>query len=116
MKNSNDTIGNRTRDFPAGSAVPQLRHRVPPSGFKAPRNPTTSLILSLFYRVFRFSGQRKLAEESTFARLNEASWYSHYLQFHSAKNRNVTFVLLLDIIRTTSKNMYGRAAGNASPG
>ena len=26
-KNSNDTIGNRTRDLPACSAVPQLRHR-----------------------------------------------------------------------------------------
>jgi len=31
MKNSNDTIGNRTRDLPACNAVPQpLRHRVPP--------------------------------------------------------------------------------------
>ena len=30
LKNSNDTIGNRTRDPPACSAVPQLRHRVPP--------------------------------------------------------------------------------------
>jgi hypothetical protein len=31
MKNSNDTIGNRSRDFPFGSAVPQpLRHHVPP--------------------------------------------------------------------------------------
>jgi hypothetical protein len=30
MKNSNDTIGNRFRDFPVCSAVPQpLRHRVP---------------------------------------------------------------------------------------
>jgi len=30
MKNSNDTIGNRTRDLPVCTAVPQLRHRVPP--------------------------------------------------------------------------------------
>jgi hypothetical protein len=31
MKNSNDTIGNRSRDLPVCSAVPQtLRHRVPP--------------------------------------------------------------------------------------
>jgi len=29
MKNSIDTIGNRTRDLPACSAVTQLRHRVP---------------------------------------------------------------------------------------
>jgi hypothetical protein len=30
MKNSNDTIGNRFRDLPVCSAVPQpLRHRVP---------------------------------------------------------------------------------------
>jgi hypothetical protein len=30
MKNSKDTIGNRTRDLPVRSAVPQmLRHRVP---------------------------------------------------------------------------------------
>jgi len=28
-KNPNDTIGNRTRDHPTCSAVPQLRHRVP---------------------------------------------------------------------------------------
>jgi hypothetical protein len=32
MKNSNDTIGNRSRDLPVFSAVPQpLRHRVPRS-------------------------------------------------------------------------------------
>ena len=31
MKNSSDTIGNRIRDLPAGSVVPQpLRHRAPP--------------------------------------------------------------------------------------
>jgi hypothetical protein len=31
MKNSNDTIGNRSRDLPVFSAVPQLlHHRVPP--------------------------------------------------------------------------------------
>jgi hypothetical protein len=31
MKNSNDTIGNRSLDLPVCSAVPQpLRHRVPP--------------------------------------------------------------------------------------
>jgi len=31
MKNSNNTIGNRTRDLPACSSVPQpMRHRVPP--------------------------------------------------------------------------------------
>jgi hypothetical protein len=31
MKNSNDTVGNRTRDLSVCSAVPQpLRHRVPP--------------------------------------------------------------------------------------
>jgi hypothetical protein len=32
MKNSNDTIGNRTRDLPTCRAVPQptARHRVPP--------------------------------------------------------------------------------------
>jgi hypothetical protein len=32
MKNSSDTIGNRSRELPACSAVPQtLHHRVPPS-------------------------------------------------------------------------------------
>ena len=30
MKNSNDIIRNRTRYLPACSAVPELRHRVPP--------------------------------------------------------------------------------------
>jgi hypothetical protein len=31
MKKSKDTIGNRSRDLPVYSAVPQpLRHRVPP--------------------------------------------------------------------------------------
>jgi len=29
MKNYSGTIGNRTRDLPAGSEVLQLRHRVP---------------------------------------------------------------------------------------
>jgi hypothetical protein len=33
MKNSSGTIGNRTRDLPACSAVPQLRHRIPPNIF-----------------------------------------------------------------------------------
>jgi hypothetical protein len=33
MKNSNDTIGNQSRDLPVCSAVPQpLRHRVPHTG------------------------------------------------------------------------------------
>ena len=31
MKNSSDTIGTRTCDLPACSAVPQLCHRVPPT-------------------------------------------------------------------------------------
>jgi len=31
MKNSIDTIGNRTRDLLACSPVPQLRHRMPPT-------------------------------------------------------------------------------------
>jgi hypothetical protein len=36
MKNSNDTIGNRSRDLPVCSAVPQpLRHRVPHSSIRA---------------------------------------------------------------------------------
>jgi len=73
-------------------------------------------MLSSLYRGFPFRGQSKLAEESTDAKLIEAPGCSHYLPFNSTKNRNVTFVLLLDGIRTTSKNMYGRAAGNASPG
>jgi hypothetical protein len=30
MKNSSNIIRNRTREFPACSALPQLRHRVPP--------------------------------------------------------------------------------------
>jgi len=30
MKNSSDAVGNRTRDVAACSAVPQLRHRMPP--------------------------------------------------------------------------------------
>jgi hypothetical protein len=35
MKNSNDTIGNRSRDLPVCSAVPQpLRHRVPYHQYK----------------------------------------------------------------------------------
>jgi hypothetical protein len=37
MKNSNDTIGNRTRDLPACSAVPQ-----PTAPPRAPRNMSTS--------------------------------------------------------------------------
>jgi hypothetical protein len=35
MKNSNDTIGNRSRDLPVCGAVPQpLRYRVPPALYK----------------------------------------------------------------------------------
>jgi hypothetical protein len=35
MKNSNDTIGNRSRVLPVCSAVPQpMRHRVPPINCK----------------------------------------------------------------------------------
>jgi hypothetical protein len=38
IKNCNDTIGNRTRDLPACSAVPQLRYRVPPKMYNYVRN------------------------------------------------------------------------------
>jgi len=44
MKNSNDTIGNRTRDLPACSAVP--RPTVPP------RDPGTSRAVSEFRHGF----------------------------------------------------------------
>jgi hypothetical protein len=40
MKNSNDTIGSRTRDLPSCSAVPQptAPPRTPITGFVVPRN------------------------------------------------------------------------------
>ena len=55
MKNSNDTIGNRTRDLPACSAVPQptalpRAPRVAPSTFrlaKADRAALTDTVLSV---------------------------------------------------------------------
>jgi hypothetical protein len=38
MKNSSDTIGNRSRDLPVCSTVPQpLCHRVPHIGYSAPK-------------------------------------------------------------------------------
>jgi hypothetical protein len=41
IKNSNNTIGNRTRDLPVCNAVPQpLRHRVP---------PTKNVVWTFFY-------------------------------------------------------------------
>jgi hypothetical protein len=44
MKNSNDTIGNRSRDLPVCSAVPQpLRHRVPLSIFVVVKNRRENL-------------------------------------------------------------------------
>jgi hypothetical protein len=49
MKNSNDTIGNRTRDFPACTAVPQ------PTA--PPRAPVLLLILPYFLeRDAKYSG------------------------------------------------------------
>ena len=46
MKNSNDTIGNRTRDLPTSSAVPQ------PTA--PPRDPNTGyFVLNNINRVFR---------------------------------------------------------------
>jgi hypothetical protein len=53
MKNSNDTIGNRSRDFPVCSAVPHpLRHRVPP-------NKTCSICINVIMRSVRenYSGR-----------------------------------------------------------
>jgi hypothetical protein len=42
MKNSNDTIGNRSRDLPVCSTVPQpLRHRVPPTSVSTDHNNIT---------------------------------------------------------------------------
>ena len=55
MKNSNDTIGNRTRDLPACSAVSQpMRHRVPPSKVKftllpAIEGPEGSEVIDLLF-------------------------------------------------------------------
>jgi hypothetical protein len=43
MKNSDDTIGNRSGDLQVCSAVPQpLRHRVPPNVYEALWNYTDS--------------------------------------------------------------------------
>jgi len=45
MKNSSDTIENQTRDLPACSALPQLRHRVSPVWRKDARySPIDSMI------------------------------------------------------------------------
>jgi len=46
MKNSNDTIGNRTRDLPACSVVPQLCHHIPQF--------SVTVILILVSQMLRF--------------------------------------------------------------
>jgi hypothetical protein len=47
MKKSSDTIGNRTRDLPVRSAVPQpLRHRVPPTIVECNKTCAVSVCLS----------------------------------------------------------------------
>jgi hypothetical protein len=65
MKNSSDTIGNRSRDLPVCSAVPQpMRHRVSPVVIV----PTIILIISNFafcfvgYEIWSFTlkEERKL--------------------------------------------------------
>jgi hypothetical protein len=49
MKNSNDTIGNRSRDLPVCSAVPQpLRHSVPPSDSRGEGEYIVIIIVCLF--------------------------------------------------------------------
>jgi hypothetical protein len=50
MKNSNDTIGNRTRDLPAGSAVPQ-----PTAPLRAPPIFPKASIMSIMKIYFLFS-------------------------------------------------------------
>jgi hypothetical protein len=49
MKNSNDTIGNRTRDLPACSAVPQ-----PTAPPRAPVGYITSLKIPYYDRALKF--------------------------------------------------------------
>jgi len=63
MKNSNDTIGIRTRDLPACSAVPQptapptncttdqLRHRVPPLSLNIYTQFHNKFYLCLFFDI-----------------------------------------------------------------
>ena len=46
MKNFNDTIGNRTRDFPACSAVPQPT---------APPRASVTMINNCYFMVYVFS-------------------------------------------------------------
>ena len=48
MKNANDTIGNRTRDLPNCSAVPQ------PTAL--PRTPTTSRAVTFFIGFLSYTG------------------------------------------------------------
>jgi hypothetical protein len=53
MKNSNDTIGNRSRDLPVCSAVPQpLRYRVPNQSKKEEALKEKYLLSSIHVEIF----------------------------------------------------------------
>jgi hypothetical protein len=55
MKNSNNTIGNRSRDLPVCSAVPQpLRHRVPHQKIGIIRNIKREVSLILVLTSFTY--------------------------------------------------------------
>jgi hypothetical protein len=65
MKNSNDTIGNRTRDLPACRAVPQL---TAPS--RAPQLPTVETLFS-FIDIMQLSNN-----SPTFMQANQTDRHS----------------------------------------
>jgi hypothetical protein len=64
MKNSNDTIGNRTRDFPVCSAVPQpLRHRLQSHLSPLNKNLTHIIVASVWngnYRTLKYADVHQL--------------------------------------------------------
>ena len=60
MKNSSDTIGNRTRDLPTCNAVPQptTLPRVPNNGFSGGQNSNVArlfIIIFLLHTIYLFS-------------------------------------------------------------
>jgi hypothetical protein len=89
MKNSNDTIGNRSRDLPVCSAVPQqLRHSIPPNhAGKHSISPVFPPILTTHIDTLTKTAQHK----------NLFRVYSAVLQISHAKNIRVE----TDIARLT---------------
>jgi hypothetical protein len=85
MKNSNDTIGNWSRDLPVCSTVPQpLRHRVPP---KVIYRMLKILILKCLLNTFHSESQ-KISREPTIWSPKQVPPVTHYKFMSCNRNEN----------------------------